>query len=103
MKQLFYATLICLVIPLLCCAAEVPQFHKGVKIQSEGKDINVSIGHLVPCVMDWNADGKKDLITGQFSGGKICLYLNEGTNDKPVFKGCTEMQAGGKPIRLDAG
>lgn len=102
MRKILMCALICLVLPALCSAA-VPQFQEGVKIQANGKDIDVRVGHLVPCVTDWNGDQKKDLIVGQFNGGKISLYLNEGTHDKPEFKGAIEMQAGGKPIRLDAG
>ena len=102
MRKLLMCTLICLLLPAFCLAA-VPQFQEGVKIQANGKDIDVKVGHLVPCVADWNGDLKKDLIVGQFSGGKISLYLNEGTNEKPEFKGLIEMQAGGEPIRLDAG
>jgi len=102
MKQMLICALICLAIPLLCPAA-APQFQDGVKIQANGKDIDVTIGHLVPCVTDWNGDQKKDLIVGQYSEGKISLYLNQGSNEKPEFKELIEMQAGGKPIRLDAG
>ncbi len=94
--------LMCVTMPLLCSAA-LPQFQDGVKIQANGKDIDISIGHLVPCVTDWNGDQKKDLIIGQFSRGKISLFLNQGTHEKPEFKGFAEIQAGGKPIRLDAG
>ncbi|MCP4451991.1 MAG: hypothetical protein GY809_11045 [Planctomycetes bacterium] len=102
MKRMLCCALICLTLPLLCPAAE-PQFQTGVKIQADGKDIDVRVGHLVPCVTDWNGDQKKDLIVGQFSGGQISLYLNQGSNEKPEFKGLIDMRAGGKPIRLDAG
>ncbi len=102
MKKILLCALICLALPLLCPAVE-PQFQTGVKIQADGKDIDVRVGHLVPCVTDWNGDQKKDLIVGQFSGGQISLYLNQGTNENPEFKGLIDMQAGGKPIRLDAG
>lgn len=101
-KERLLCILICVAVPCLCLAAE-PQFQTGEKLQCNGQAIDVPVGHLVPCVTDWNGDHKKDLIVGQFSGGKICLYLNQGTNDKPEFKGFTEMQAGGKPIKLDAG
>ena len=37
-----------------------------------------------PYVVDWNADGKKDLLVGDHDGF-IYLYLNEGSNEAPVF------------------
>ncbi|HEY3320028.1 MAG TPA: hypothetical protein VGP72_06160 [Planctomycetota bacterium] len=85
---------------LLCAAAE---FQPGVKVEAGGKPIDMEIGHLVPVVVDWNGDGKKDLIVGRFSGGEIRLYLNQGTDAAPVFGDFTLMEAGGKPIKLDAG
>jgi hypothetical protein len=78
-------------------------FQEGVKLEAEGKPIDAEIGHLVPCVLDWNGDGNKDLIVGQFSGGKIRLYLNQGTDSAPVFKEFTFLQAGGAEISLPAG
>jgi len=79
------------------------QFADGVKIEADGKAIDVNVGHLVPWVTDWNGDGKKDLIVGQFDGGRIRLYLNQGTDSEPVFKDFSYLQAGGKEIHLDAG
>ena len=80
-----------------------PKLREGIKIKAAGKPIDIEVGHLVPCVTDWNNDGKKDLIVGQFANGAIRLYLNEGTDTEPVFGDSSFLQAGGKPIRLDAG
>ena len=52
---------------------------------------------------DWNEDGRKDLLVGQFSGGRIRLYLNQGTDGAPVYKDFSYLQAGEKEIRLPAG
>lgn len=75
----------------------------GVKLAADGKVIDVDVGHLVPCSVDWNEDGRKDLIVGQFSGGRIRLYLNRGTDAEPAFTDFTYLRAGGKEIRLPAG
>ena len=77
--------------------------REGVKLEADGEVIDVEVGHLVPCALDWNGDGNKDLIVGQFSGGRIRLYLNQGTDAKPEFGASTFLKAGGKEIRLDAG
>jgi hypothetical protein len=91
---------LCLALP--CCGA-MAELGPGVRVAADGEAIDVEIGHLVPCAMDWNADGKKDLVVGQFSGGKIRLYLNHGTDASPVFKDYSFLHAGGKEIRLPAG
>ncbi len=87
----------------LTTAAGPPQLATGVRLSVEGKPIDMEIGHLVPTVVDWNGDGKKDLIVGQFSKGAIRLYLNEGTDAEPRFGKFTYLEAGDRPIRLDAG
>ncbi len=79
------------------------KFQQGMKLQAAGKPIDIKTGHLVPCVSDWNSDGNKDLIVGQFTKGAIRLYLNQGTDTEPVFNDFSFLQAGGKPIKMDAG
>ena len=84
-------------------SAAAPKPLSGVRLQADGKNINVRIGHLVPAVMDWNGDGKKDLIVGQFSGGRISVYLNKGSDEAPAFKDFSLLRADTKEIRLPAG
>lgn len=88
---------------LLGAGARAAGFHEGVKLEAGGQAIDVEVGHLVPCVVDWNGDGKRDLVVGQFSGGKIRLYLNEGTDRAPKLGAFTYLEAGGKEISLPAG
>ncbi len=85
------------------CQAAIPNFDKGIKLPAEGQEIDIEVGHLVPVVTDWNHDGKKDLLVGQFMNGMIRLYLNEGTDADPKFGKYSKLQAGGKDIRLSAG
>lgn len=68
------------------------EFAPGVMVKAAGKDLDVG-GHASPCVVDWNEDGKKDLVMGN-SSGEIFVYINEGSNNQPVF---------GKPIKLNGG
>ena len=94
------------VVALACLVwghAAEPQFQPGVQVQAAGKPIAWEVGHLVPCATDWNGDGKKDLIVGRFMGGGVYLYINQGTDEAPVFGEPAPMEAGGKPIKLDAG
>lgn len=80
-----------------------PELSEGQKLHAKGEVIDVDIGHLVPCVADWNNDGRKDLIVGQFSQGKIRLYLNKGTDAEPLFDDFVYLKAGGREITLEAG
>jgi len=85
------------------CAAACAAMEPGVRLEAGGKAIDAPIGHLVPCALDWNGDGKKDLVVGLFQGGKVRLYLNQGTDAAPVFRGFSCLQAGAADISLPAG
>ena len=41
-------------------------------------------GESDPCIVDWNNDGKKDLLVGQGSG-EVFKFKNRGTNQQPLF------------------
>ena len=92
-----------LVVASMFCAPAQAQFHEGIKLEANGDIIDIKIGHLVPCVTDWNSDGSKDLIIGQFEAGKIRLYLNQGSDSAPTFNDSEFLHAGGVEISLPAG
>jgi hypothetical protein len=50
-------------------------------------------GYASPCWADVDGDGKKDLLVGQFSGGKIRVFKNRGDG---VLNAGEWLQAGGK-------
>ena len=50
--------------------------------------------------MDWNGDGKHDLLVGD-SDGYVNLYLNTNDNTNPVLDGGTRIQAGGADLFVD--
>ena len=80
----------------------LPILKTGRQIQVDGKPL--IIGHTAsPEVLDWNNDGKKDLLVGTFNNGKIVLYLNAGTDTEPRFDKGQMLQAGGKDIRVGFG
>jgi hypothetical protein len=99
----------------ICTAAFVGTLHASDltfgtvdTIKCSGVNIDVGTGSD-PFVVDWNGDGLKDLIVGQFydqSGnnyGKIRVYLNQGTDSDPIFNSWFYMQADGSDIASDAG
>ena len=50
-----------------------------------------------PQVVDWNSDGKKDLIAGD-ARGNVTLFLNVGTDRQPELEKGQLVEADGKPI-----
>jgi len=64
-----------------------PQYLEGTK-----NEIRIEKHGLVyPAFFDWNNDGKKDLMLGEFetgdTGSFIKVYLNEGSDKKPKYSG----------------
>ena len=51
-----------------------------------------------PVCIDWNEDGKRDLLIGNESPGNVRLYINESTNDDPVYNSYSLIQSSGTPI-----
>jgi hypothetical protein len=55
------------------------EFRAPVRIEAGGKPVRVeSPGYAAPCWADVDGDGTKDLLVGQFHGGKIHVYKGLG-------------------------
>lgn len=83
--------------------AYTPDYLSPMMVMDGSNPITLSIGHANPLVTDWNGDGLKDLIVGQYSGGKLRYYQNSDSNDSPVFSGYVFMQADGSDISVSSG
>ncbi len=87
----------------LAAAADTPDYQPPFNVMANGVQIELSIGHANPLITDWNGDGLKDLILGQYSSGKLRYYENNDSNDSPMFGNYTFMQADGADISLTSG
>lgn len=79
-----------------------PRFTSPELVKDAGVPIDVGY-YGSPAMYDWNLDGAKDLVLGQFDQGKIRLYLNTGPDSAPEFNGYTFFKAGGTDITLPYG
>jgi len=71
-------------------------------IKASGFDIKVTANSF-PFIVDWNDDGKKDLVIGEElpnspNTGNIRVYLNQGTNPTPTFSSYSIVYAGGSQL-----
>ena len=77
--------------------------------------IDVTTGHAAPCIYDFDGDGVRDLLVGEFGEhpykgpvsvegggghpwvqGRLRIYPNRGTDTEPRFKDFSYFKAGGK-------
>jgi hypothetical protein len=83
---------------------EPPIFEDPVYIEANGSPINVGTGgNASPFMIDWDGDGRQDLLLGQFMGGKVRFYTNTGTHFNPTFGNFVYLQADGSDISLSYG
>ena len=77
MKRLVFPALMYCCSATLCGAAD---FEAPVRMKAaDGAAVRVeSPGYAAPCWADMDGDEKKDLLVGQFSGGKIRVFKNLG-------------------------
>jgi len=64
-----------------------PHFDRGAHLQMgpPGSKSNIDVGsRATPTTVDWDGDGRKDLVVGALDG-KVRLFLNEGTDSAPDF------------------
>jgi hypothetical protein len=75
--------------------AQAPELRAGILLGPAASY------EAAPEVTDWNSDGKKDLLIGEFYYGDIVVFLNTGTDASPSFGGYSHVRASGTDIQLN--
>ncbi len=83
--------------------AQVPIFANYFNITANGSPITVPLGCSSPYIYDWDGDGIKDLLFGQFTSGKVQFWKNYGTNAAPIFTTGSYVQSDGVDISVSSG
>ncbi|MBM3313478.1 hypothetical protein FJY70_02665 [candidate division WOR-3 bacterium] len=100
MQKAFVAVAVCL---LAAVAAGITLRFVGPEMINDA-GVPIDVGYYgAPLMFDWNHDGAKDLICGQFTSGMIRFYPNLGPDTAPDFNGYSFLQADGANITLPSG
>jgi large repetitive protein len=85
------------------CGRGSPAFNysskTGIFAQENGKDLLLSAQRTSPAIMDFDGDGKKDIITG-CTDGLLLFYKNIGTDAEPSFSDFSFVTSAGVPVQL---
>src|SRR5262249_8766196 len=84
-------------------ADKSPELLPPVRLEAAGKPIDTAIGHAAPFVADFEGDGVKDLLVGQFGDGILWIYRNEGTNAAPKLAAGVKFKEGKADGRVPTG
>ena len=80
-----------------------PDLAPPVRLEAAGKPIDTDIGHAAPFVCDFDGDGLRDLLVGQFGEGILWIYRNEGTNSEPKLAAGVKFKEGKEDGRVPSG
>ena len=73
-----------------------------VRLKADGEPIDIGklskIAHAGPWLGDFDGDGDRDLLVGDFPG-YFWLFDNAGTDKEPSFTSKGKLQAGGKDAK----
>ena len=84
----------CLAALFAVTTAELPRFRGPLPVRDASSLYTIDVGLVsAPLVFDWDLDGRKDIICGQFDSGKIRFYPNVGEDTAPVFTGFRFLRA----------
>jgi hypothetical protein len=101
-----FRTLILILTGLIPAENHTPstELSEPIRVEAAGKPIDTTeIGHAAPFVCDFDGDGLKDLLVGQFKDGLLWIYRNEGTNSEPKLAVGIKFKEGKEDGRVPSG
>ena len=95
-----------LVLAVLTATASISlsaELEPPVRLEAAGKPVDTEIGHAAPFACDFDGDGIKDLLVGQFGDGLLRIYHNKGTNSEPELAAGVKFKEGKEDGRVPSG
>jgi hypothetical protein len=72
----------------------------GYELSSDGIETDIKVPKkATPFIVDWNNDGKFDVISGS-SDGRVYIFINEGDSKNPKFSKPQTVQVNNKELKL---
>jgi hypothetical protein len=87
---------------VLAASAPAQVFGEPFRLKAGAGFVDADVGHAAPYLHDLDGDGKRDLLVGQFGQGKLRIYRNRGTNEKPDYAEHTWLEAESQVVTTPA-
>ena len=85
----------------LGAAVAAQDLHRPRLLQAAGKPMVLAgTWSAAPIVVDWDGDGREDLIVGDTTGGRLRFYRNIGKRTAPEYAASEWVRVGGVPLQL---
>jgi hypothetical protein len=85
-------------------AADDSDLAPPVQVMVGGEPLDTGgIGYATPFYDDFDGDGVKDLLVGEFSQGRLRIYRNKGSDTRPEFEPHVFFKNDSKEGRVPAG
>jgi hypothetical protein len=80
-----------------------PDLAPPIRLEAAGKPIDTEVGHAAPFVGDFDGDGRRHLLVGQFGDGLLWIYRNTGSGHSPRLAAGVKFKNGVKDGRVPTG
>ena len=77
-------------------------FHPPQRLLADGAAVNVGV-RSAPFLADYDEDGLDDLWVGQFTDGRLNIYRNVGSFDRPRYDRGIQLRAEGEECSIPGG
>lgn len=83
-------------------AAAIATQTAPFRLQVDQNPVRATHGYAAPLLYDFDHDGARDLLVGQFGGGRLAIHRNLGNDVRPRYADASWFEVGGAIAKVPA-